>query len=284
MLDWIIRSEETTNPQWNVLTLQIWGHEIWHFVLPGNISAGRMFEMILYVSSTASNIPVVFYNIYTSYRDRTGYMRPFREAVRPLISMMLLFSLSLVWVLKSPILNLDPRAVYFLIGTIFSNICVSWDVFVCNISPKNFFVAVPSHRRTDEWYSVWIVQLVTFANGIFRVRFAGCSENASRFSPNLHPLYIGHAGTYTLRYVRGKYQHPTCVWLFNRLIIVKIFSNAAIRNISGTPDVRSLPHILLQDPTAHRLTPCWQRVSASSVVPRKNVRPCFTFSQLTVNV
>ncbi|XP_015191146.1 PREDICTED: ethanolaminephosphotransferase 1-like [Polistes dominula] len=103
----------------------IGGHEAWKFYLPGGISAGIMFEMLLYVSALVSNLPVVLWNIYKSYRDRTGKMRTFPEAIRPLVPLVMLFMISTLWILFSQqdILEKDPRIIYFAIGTIFSNIC-----------------------------------------------------------------------------------------------------------------------------------------------------------------
>lgn len=110
-----------------VLIFQIWSYEIWQFSLPGGISAGVMFEILLYVSALVSNLPVILYNIYVSYRDKTGHMRSFGEAVRPLVPLFLLFAITTLWVAASPndILRKEPRAIYFLTGTIFSNISVS---------------------------------------------------------------------------------------------------------------------------------------------------------------
>nr|XP_022915245.1 ethanolaminephosphotransferase 1 [Onthophagus taurus] len=102
----------------------IWGHEAWHFTLPGNISSGGMFELMLYISSAITNVPVVFYNVYASYRDKTGYMRSFSESFRPFVSIILFFVMTTLWVIKRPgILEDDPNALFILIGTIFSNIC-----------------------------------------------------------------------------------------------------------------------------------------------------------------
>lgn len=103
----------------------IGGHEAWKFYLPGGVSAGIMFEMLLYVSALVSNLPVVLWNIYKSYKDKTGKMRTFPEAVRPLVPLVLLFMISTLWILFSQqnILEKDPRIIYFAIGTIFSNIC-----------------------------------------------------------------------------------------------------------------------------------------------------------------
>lgn len=87
-----------------------------------------MFEILLYVSAIASNLPVILRNIYLSYRDKTGHMRSFTEAVRPLVPLFVFFTICTVWVTKSPnnILEKEPRVIYFLTGTIFSNICVSY--------------------------------------------------------------------------------------------------------------------------------------------------------------
>lgn len=46
-----------------VLT-SIGGHEAWKFELPGGMTAGIMFEMLLYVSALVSSFPVVLWNIY----------------------------------------------------------------------------------------------------------------------------------------------------------------------------------------------------------------------------
>ncbi|KOB71854.1 Phosphatidyltransferase [Operophtera brumata] len=54
-------------------------------------------------------------------------MRPFTEAVRPLVPLLMFFLLSSTWALFSPndIINRAPRLFYVLTGTIFSNINVS---------------------------------------------------------------------------------------------------------------------------------------------------------------
>lgn len=54
-------------------------------------------------------------------------MRPVLEALRPLFAFSVLMGISLFWAYKSPsnILEIDPRPVYLLTGTIFSNMSVS---------------------------------------------------------------------------------------------------------------------------------------------------------------
>jgi ethanolaminephosphotransferase len=103
----------------------IFGYKIWQFNLMG-LEAGVCFEMLLYVSSTLFNTPPLIYNMYCAYAYKTGKMRSFAEATRPLVSVFIFFGLTTLWVHKAPdMLNKDPRAVYFMLGTIFSNICVS---------------------------------------------------------------------------------------------------------------------------------------------------------------
>lgn len=107
-------------------SFQIGGSEMWQFSV-GPITTGMMFELTLYISSLLTNIPVVFYNIYLSYKNKTGHMRPFTEAIRPLVAVFMCFVITLGWMLYSPsnVLERDPRALFFLMGTIFSNISVS---------------------------------------------------------------------------------------------------------------------------------------------------------------
>lgn len=63
---------------------------------------------------------------FRSYRDGTGKMLSLTEALRPLVPLTVLFTVSTIWVVYSPneIINKDPRIIFFTFGTIFSNICV----------------------------------------------------------------------------------------------------------------------------------------------------------------
>ncbi|GJQ76278.1 hypothetical protein Trydic_g2008 [Trypoxylus dichotomus] len=106
------------------LVAGIYGHEIWDFTLPGNITSAQMFEITLYISSSLTNLPPIFYNVYASYKKKTGHMRSFLEAIRPLVSVLILFVLTTFWIIKAPnVLETDPNALFFLTGIIFSNIC-----------------------------------------------------------------------------------------------------------------------------------------------------------------
>ncbi|KAF2362401.1 CDP-alcohol phosphatidyltransferase [Trinorchestia longiramus] len=102
----------------------IYGTEFWKFELLPGVASGSMFEFMLYAGSLASSLPMSFYNIYCSYRDGTGKMLGFVEAVRPLWNPVLLFTLCTVWLMYSPtdIVDRDPRLFLYLIGVVFANI------------------------------------------------------------------------------------------------------------------------------------------------------------------
>lgn len=69
---------------------------------------------------------MILCNFFRSYKNQTGKMRSFPEAVRPLVPIGIFMIIGSIWVIYSPsnIIEVDPRAMYFMTGTIFSNICV----------------------------------------------------------------------------------------------------------------------------------------------------------------
>lgn len=110
---------------------------MWQFVVFGSIRAGNIFEVVLYMSTIVTNVPVILWNIYKSYDNKTGHMRSFSEAGRPLVPIGFFLALCVAWTLYSPsnIIERDPRVVYFLTGTIFSNICVSSSEVMFDVYP-----------------------------------------------------------------------------------------------------------------------------------------------------
>ncbi|XP_055298290.1 ethanolaminephosphotransferase 1 isoform X2 [Sitodiplosis mosellana] len=102
----------------------IFGIEMWRFTLPGGYTPAFAFEMTLYISGLISSHPFIIYRIIVSYTKRTGKMRPFIEAVRPLFPFVLLFIITTIWVIfsRNNILSREPRILFLLFGTIFSNI------------------------------------------------------------------------------------------------------------------------------------------------------------------
>lgn len=104
--------------------LYIFGADAWKAPLSNNgLMCGHFLEAILYFGAI-SNMPMVFYNLYHSYKDKTGKMRSAKECIRPLVPLFLFLVVSVLWAHYSPnkIVETDPRAVYLLTGTIFSNI------------------------------------------------------------------------------------------------------------------------------------------------------------------
>uniref|UniRef100_A0A023EUD9 Putative sn-12-diacylglycerol ethanolamine-and cholinephosphotransferase n=1 Tax=Aedes albopictus TaxID=7160 RepID=A0A023EUD9_AEDAL len=101
----------------------IFGPEIWQVPIFG-VRPCLYFEMALYVSGLLTSHPIIAYNIYKSYRDKTGKMRPFGEAFRPMVPLFFLAIVSTIWAFLSPnsIVTLEPRMFIVLSGTVFSNI------------------------------------------------------------------------------------------------------------------------------------------------------------------
>ncbi|KAH8274071.1 hypothetical protein KR044_009875 [Drosophila immigrans] len=103
------------------------GFEGWKLELPlgsyGTLPLGNVMEAVLHVSAMA-NLPLVFINVYNSYKNRTGRLLSASEALRPLLPFITYFVLLFVWPFVSPndIMERDPRAMFMLSGTIFSNV------------------------------------------------------------------------------------------------------------------------------------------------------------------
>ncbi|KAL3868920.1 hypothetical protein ACJMK2_041672 [Sinanodonta woodiana] len=101
------------------------GYEFWKFTIPVfNTTAATFFEYTCYVGFMGLTFPPTLWNIYKSYRDKTGHMRSFTEAMRPLASTFILFSLMLVWSNFSSynIVYQQPRLFYWTTGTVFAYI------------------------------------------------------------------------------------------------------------------------------------------------------------------
>merc|ERR1712223_1140352 len=100
------------------------GVETYKFYLPGGLNPAYAMEIVIYLGTFLLTIPVSFWNIYLSYKDGTGKMRPFIEAARPLISLVAQAVLCWMWALgsKHDIVNADPRCFFYMSGTLYSNI------------------------------------------------------------------------------------------------------------------------------------------------------------------
>jgi hypothetical protein len=141
-----------------------------------------------------------------AYRDKTGKMRPPLEALRPCYSVFTFIGLCSFWVLNSPnnVIEVDPRAVYFMTGTIFSNICVKPDFFL--LSKIDYFLfAVSIDRFANVKHAVRGAALehpAADCNGARACAGAGGrrlrAAAALRRHPRRHPL------PNPLRHLRGK--------------------------------------------------------------------------------
>lgn len=99
------------------------GYETWKVLLPGGRSPGVIVESVLYFFCYGFALAVTLKNIYVSYRDGTGKMRPFLDAMVPMVSYFLALILCMVWVLASPngILESSVRIFFLMSGTLYAN-------------------------------------------------------------------------------------------------------------------------------------------------------------------
>jgi len=107
------------------LITSVTGTSLWKQPLVGGVYPSHILEVGCYLGNIGMGIPVALYNIRQSYIDGTGKNRSLSEALRPLVSTAVAMVLFFMWVLASPnnILDLDPRCMFYLTGTVFSNIC-----------------------------------------------------------------------------------------------------------------------------------------------------------------
>ncbi|XP_011181121.2 ethanolaminephosphotransferase 1 [Zeugodacus cucurbitae] len=132
------------------------GYEFWQQTLPFGITLGLMMEFVLHISAMA-NTPMVVINVYNSYVQRTGKMRCFSEAMRPLWPLLAFIVIMLLWPYISPndIMEKDPRIMFLLSGTIFSNIS-------CRL-----IVAQMSNTRCDAFHYMMPVFLIFVGIGLW---------------------------------------------------------------------------------------------------------------------
>ncbi|XP_077283699.1 ethanolaminephosphotransferase 1-like [Arctopsyche grandis] len=102
----------------------IFGHQIWKTEFPFGLNSGSLFEILIHVTSFGCNIPVSMWNVHKSYRDKTGKDHSIWEAIRPLWALLSIMVLTTTWIILSPndMLNYDPRVVYTIVATLFSNV------------------------------------------------------------------------------------------------------------------------------------------------------------------
>ncbi|XP_001356474.3 ethanolaminephosphotransferase 1 [Drosophila pseudoobscura] len=99
------------------------GPGIYRFSMYG-ITIANVFEFTLIGSGMVSSHPIIARNIYLSYKNKTGKMRPMWEMLRPFFAFVWLFVITVIWSFfsRNDVINLEPRILWILYGTIFSNI------------------------------------------------------------------------------------------------------------------------------------------------------------------
>ncbi|KQS70718.1 uncharacterized protein Dere_GG23508, isoform C [Drosophila erecta] len=101
----------------------VFGPEMYRFSIYG-FTVANMFEFVLIGSGMVSSHPIIARNIYLSYKNKTGKMRPMWEMLRPFFAFVWLFVITVVWSFfsRNDVINKEPRILWILYGTIFSNI------------------------------------------------------------------------------------------------------------------------------------------------------------------
>lgn len=87
-----------------------------------------------------------------SYRDKTGHMRSFNEALKPLYTFFAFFIVSTIWTYFSPnaIVDHHPRIFFLTTGTIFTNFCVNSRNLRTYLYQKSINFLDSPHRCTND--------------------------------------------------------------------------------------------------------------------------------------
>ncbi|XP_045484263.1 ethanolaminephosphotransferase 1 [Pieris rapae] len=98
------------------------GPEVYKTYVYGELTFVQGLELAIHTTGLFTTLPVAVYNVYLSYKKRTGKMHPLVDALRPLWPMLIMTSLMTTWAASSDIMMRDLRAFLMLFGTLFSNI------------------------------------------------------------------------------------------------------------------------------------------------------------------
>uniref|UniRef100_Q6GL79 Ethanolaminephosphotransferase 1 n=1 Tax=Xenopus tropicalis TaxID=8364 RepID=Q6GL79_XENTR len=116
------------------LVTAVVGAETWYQPVVFNILYRDLFTTMIVGCAVCVTLPMSLYNVFKGYRNNTLKHTSLYEAMLPIISPVLLFILSTLWILASPskILEHHPRLFYFMVGTTFANI--TCQLIVCQMS------------------------------------------------------------------------------------------------------------------------------------------------------
>lgn len=125
-------------------------------------------------------------------------MRPFIEAIRPLVPFVTLFIITTVWVIfsRNDILSREPRILFLLFGTVFSNISViirkicgnlfKYDNFFLSFKQCRLIVAQMSDTRADAWNNLMCLIIIVGAISIFPLHLI----DVPNFDPNMESFLV----------------------------------------------------------------------------------------------
>uniref|UniRef100_B4F7D7 Selenoprotein I n=2 Tax=Rattus norvegicus TaxID=10116 RepID=B4F7D7_RAT len=110
------------------------GVEAWYEPFLFNFLYRDLFTAMIIGCALCVTLPMSLLNFYRSYKSNSLKHNSIYEAMVPFFSPCLLFTLSTVWILRSPsdILEMHPRIFYFMVGTAFANI--TCQLIVCQMS------------------------------------------------------------------------------------------------------------------------------------------------------
>ncbi|CAO2604066.1 Ethanolaminephosphotransferase 1 [Lemmus lemmus] len=110
------------------------GVEAWYEPFLFNFLYRDLFTAMIIGCALCVTLPMSLLNFFRSYKSNTLKHNSVYEVMVPFFSPCLLFTLSTVWVLRSPsdILEIHPRIFYFMVGTAFANI--TCQLIVCQMS------------------------------------------------------------------------------------------------------------------------------------------------------
>uniref|UniRef100_A0A8C5MIK5 Ethanolaminephosphotransferase 1 n=1 Tax=Leptobrachium leishanense TaxID=445787 RepID=A0A8C5MIK5_9ANUR len=116
------------------LVTAVVGVEAWYKPVFFNVLYRDLFTSMIVGCALSVTLPMSLYNVIKAYRNNSLKHKSCYEAMLPIISPVLLFILSTMWVFTSPsdILEAHPRLFYFMVGTTFANI--TCQLIVCQMS------------------------------------------------------------------------------------------------------------------------------------------------------
>nr|XP_049701501.1 ethanolaminephosphotransferase 1 [Helicoverpa armigera] len=117
----------------------IYGPGFYKYYMFRDVTFVQALEVLIHVMGMITTYPVAVYNVYLSYKNRTGHRYTILEAARPIWSMLVMTLLVTLWALKSDnnVIEQYPRSFILMYGALFSNIA-------CRL-----IIAEMTHRRCE---------------------------------------------------------------------------------------------------------------------------------------